>query len=80
MTDAKIDSAADAMPLRASEDIDAAETQEWREALQSVIEADGPERAQYLLETMIDEARRAGSRIPFDATTAYVNTIPPHME
>jgi pyruvate dehydrogenase E1 component len=39
-----------------------------------------PERAHYILERMVDETRRAGGHIPFQPTTAYVNTIPPHME
>ena len=61
-------------------DIDAAETQEWLEALEAVIEHEGVERAHYLLEQMIDKARRSGANLPFSPTTAYVNTIPPHME
>ena len=35
-------------------DIDPQETKEWIEALESVLAADGPERAHYLLEKMID--------------------------
>jgi pyruvate dehydrogenase E1 component len=61
-------------------DIDPIETQEWLEALDAVMRADGPERAHFLLERMIDAARRAGGHLPFKATTAYVNTIPPHRE
>jgi len=57
-------------------DIDSLETQEWLESLESVLEAEGPERAHYLLEKLIDRARRGGTHLPFDATTAYVNTIP----
>jgi pyruvate dehydrogenase E1 component len=61
-------------------DIDSLETQEWLESLESVLEAEGPERAHYLLEKLIDRARRGGTHLPFDATTAYVNTIPPGQE
>ncbi len=61
-------------------DIDAVETQEWLEALEAVIEAEGVERAHFLLEQMIDKARRSGANLPYSANTAYVNTIPPHME
>ena len=57
-------------------DIDPQETKEWIEALESVLAADGPERAHYLLEKMIDKARRRGAYLPFTATTAYLNTIP----
>ena len=62
------------------QDLDPAETREWVEALTAVIDADGPERAHYLLERMVDQTRRAGGHIPFQPTTAYVNTIPPQME
>ena len=45
-------------------DIDAIETQEWIEALEAVIENEGVERAHYLLEQMIDKARRSGANLP----------------
>ncbi len=61
-------------------DLDAVETQEWLEALEAVIESDGVERAHFLLEQMIDKARRSGANLPYSANTAYVNTIPTHME
>lgn len=56
------------------------EVQEWLEALEAVLEQEGPERAHFLLERLIDLARRSGARIPFSANTAYVNTIPPGLE
>ncbi len=59
---------------------DAQETQEWLDALLSVIENEGTERAHFLLEAMIDQARRSGSNLPYNATTAYVNTIPTHLQ
>ncbi|NQY34324.1 MAG: pyruvate dehydrogenase (acetyl-transferring), homodimeric type [Alteromonadaceae bacterium] len=61
-------------------DIDSMETQEWLESMESVLENEGPERAHFLLEKLIDRARRSGTHLPFDATTAYVNTIPPGQE
>ncbi len=61
-------------------DIDAVETQEWIDALEAVIENEGVERAHFLLEQMIDKARRSGANLPYSANTAYVNTIPIHME
>src|SRR5512145_25096 len=61
-------------------DPDALETQEWLDALEAVLEREGPERAHYLLERLIDKARRSGAYIPFSPNTAYINTIPPHME
>ena len=57
-------------------DIDPEETQEWIESLDSVLERDGPERAHFLLERLIDKTRRSGAYLPFSAKTAYVNTIP----
>src|SRR5688572_32471546 len=62
------------------QDLDPVETKEWIDALHAVIGADGPERAHYLLERMVDETRRAGGHIPFTPTTQYVNTIPAHAE
>ncbi len=61
-------------------DVDATETQEWLDALDAVIEKEGVERAHFLLERLIDSARRSGANLPYSANTAYVNTIPPHME
>ncbi len=57
-------------------DIDPQETQEWLEALEAVLEHEGAERAHFLIERMIDKARRSGVNLPFSANTAYVNTIP----
>ncbi len=61
-------------------DIDSDETHEWIDALEAVIENEGVERAHFLLEKMIDKARRSGANLPYSANTAYVNTIPPHLE
>ncbi|WP_158971048.1 pyruvate dehydrogenase (acetyl-transferring), homodimeric type [Paraglaciecola sp. L3A3] len=61
-------------------DIDSSETQEWLESLEAVLENEGPERAHFLLEKLIDQARRSGTHLPFDAKTAYVNTIPTSQE
>jgi pyruvate dehydrogenase E1 component len=58
------------------EDQDPRETQEWREALDSVVEFDGVERAAYLLEQLHDEAGRHAVPVPFTANTPYINTIP----
>jgi len=57
-------------------DIDPQETQEWIEALDAVLRHEGTERAHYLLEKLVDKARRGGAYIPFSANTAYLNTIP----
>ncbi len=62
------------------QDVDSQETQEWIEALEAVIEHEGIERAHFLLEQLIDHARRSGANLPYSANTAYVNTIPTHLE
>ena len=61
-------------------DVDPAETAEWLDALEAVIDREGPQRAHFLLERMIDKARRTGAHIPFSASTAYLNTIPANLE
>lgn len=61
-------------------DVDPIETQEWIEALEAVLENEGVDRAHYLLESMIEKARRNGAHLPYDATTAYLNTIPAGQE
>jgi len=62
------------------DDIDPVETQEWLDSLQAVLEEDGSERAQFLIEKLVDLARRSGSNIPFSANTAYLNTIPVELQ
>ena len=61
-------------------DPDVQETQEWLDALEAVVEQEGPERAHYLIEQLVDLARRSGINLPYKATTAYINTIPPGKE
>ena len=61
-------------------DTDNQETQEWLDSLRSVIDSEGPERAHFLIETMIDQARRSGTNLPYNATTSYLNTIPTHLQ
>ena len=61
-------------------DLDPEETREWLEALRSVLEREGPDRANFLLDQLVHEARRAGAYIPYNANTAYLNTIPPERE
>jgi pyruvate dehydrogenase E1 component len=70
----------DQLTAQAANDPDTLETQEWLDALEAVIENEGPERAHYLMERLVDLARRRGAHIPFSSNTAYVNTIPTHLE
>jgi pyruvate dehydrogenase E1 component len=57
-------------------DLDPQETREWLDALDGVLAAEGPDRAHFLIEQLIDRARRSGAYLPFSANTAYINTIP----
>jgi pyruvate dehydrogenase E1 component len=66
--------------IPAANDPDALETQEWLDALEAVVQREGPGRAHFLLEKLIDQARRSGTNLPYSPNTAYINTIPPHLE
>jgi len=61
-------------------DIDPQETQEWLDALETVLVNEGAERAHFLLEKLVEKARRSGAYLPYSANTAYINTIPPGKE
>ncbi|MDZ4656699.1 MAG: pyruvate dehydrogenase (acetyl-transferring), homodimeric type [Bythopirellula sp.] len=57
-------------------DVDPAETAEWLESLDYVLESKGPERVQQLISALEETANRWGVELPFTATTPYINTIP----
>ncbi len=61
--------------MSAVEDVDPAETAEWLEALDGVLGSDGAERAQALLETLLDHARHQGAPVTSGLVTPYVNTL-----
>jgi len=61
-------------------DRDPQETEEWIESIASIIEIKGDERARYLLQTLIREARDRNITIPLLTNSPYVNTIPPESE
>jgi pyruvate dehydrogenase E1 component len=61
-------------------DVDPQETREWLEALDAVVANDGVQRAQQLVESVIDRARRVGAPPPDQGPTPYVNTIPPSLQ
>ena len=62
------------------DDVDPTETKEWIESIDSVLGQYGPDRAHYLLNQMVDYARRSGAYLPFSPNTAYLNTIPVGMQ
>ncbi|MCP5127829.1 MAG: pyruvate dehydrogenase (acetyl-transferring), homodimeric type [Gammaproteobacteria bacterium] len=61
-------------------DLDPLETQEWLDALRAVQQYQGSERANFLVDTLVQEARRQGIYIPASLNTAYRNTIAPENE
>eukprot|EP00928_Gymnodinium_smaydae_P090594 TRINITY_DN7437_c0_g1_i1.p1 TRINITY_DN7437_c0_g1~~TRINITY_DN7437_c0_g1_i1.p1 ORF type:complete len:1095 (+),score=221.43 TRINITY_DN7437_c0_g1_i1:63-3287(+) len=59
---------------------DVAETEDWIESLDAVIQTHGKRRARFLLQEIVDEAVRKGVRMPALITTPMCNTIPTSME
>src|ERR671932_281940 len=66
--------------MSGQQDIDPAETQEWLESLEGVIEVEGQDRAAFLLDELLQRARRRGTPVPYSAATPYLNTIAPDQE
>ncbi|MCQ4274097.1 pyruvate dehydrogenase (acetyl-transferring), homodimeric type [Stutzerimonas degradans] len=58
------------------QDLDPVETQEWLDALESVLDREGEQRAHYLMTRMGELATRSGTQLPYAITTPYRNTIP----
>jgi pyruvate dehydrogenase E1 component len=56
-------------------DVDPQETREWLDALDAVIAQVGPERATFLLQKLVQHARRRRVQLPTVAHTPYINTI-----
>jgi pyruvate dehydrogenase E1 component len=61
-------------------DADPGETQEWLDSLDAVVDAQGKDRARYLLARLLDRAREGQVSFPATVSTPYVNTIPPEQE
>ena len=61
-------------------DADPTETDEWLDALDSVIEVDGRARAEYLMARLIDRANERNVAVAGPVSTPYINTIPPEAE
>lgn len=61
-------------------DNDPVETEEWVQAINSVIETAGVERAQYILQRMSSKVTETGAQIPYSINTPYRNTIPVSKE
>ncbi|MFO2970161.1 pyruvate dehydrogenase (acetyl-transferring), homodimeric type [Legionella pneumophila serogroup 10] len=61
-------------------DLDPIETREWLDALQAVLFNDGPERAAFLLQQLLNKANAEGVKLTSSINTPYRNTIKPHEE
>jgi pyruvate dehydrogenase E1 component len=61
-------------------DLDPAETQEWLDALDQIVEIDGDTRARYLMARLLEHAREHNIGVPGSVSTPYINTIPPEAE
>ncbi|HTD44542.1 MAG TPA: hypothetical protein VK687_10190, partial [Bryobacteraceae bacterium] len=63
--------------VEAPDDLNPQETSEWFEALDEIVDQIGPDRANYLLERLMEHASNLGVRPPLRWNTPYINTIPP---
>jgi pyruvate dehydrogenase E1 component len=61
-------------------DTDPGETREWLESLDTVISAEGPARARFLMAKLIERARAQNVGVPASVSTPYINTIPADQE
>jgi pyruvate dehydrogenase E1 component len=61
-------------------DIDPAETAEWLESLDAVLDNAGRGRARYLMLRLLERAREKSVGVPALRSTDYINTIPPERE
>jgi pyruvate dehydrogenase E1 component len=61
-------------------DTDAAETQEWLDSLEGVLQTKGPDRARFILTQLKNKANRQGVAVPFTANTPYINTLAPDKQ
>lgn len=66
------------MSERFPNDVDPIETRDWLQAIESVIREEGVERAQYLIDQLLAEARKGGVNVaahPALATTAARQSV-----
>lgn len=69
------------MSERLQNDVDPIETRDWLQAIESVIREEGVERAQYLIDQLLSEARKGGVNVAAgSAARQYINTIPVEEE
>src|SRR6266516_155534 len=56
-------------------ELDATETREWLDSLDYVLQSGGPAKVARLLRELTIHARQSGVKLPFTASTPYINTI-----
>lgn len=56
-------------------DSDVEETGEWIESLDELVRCEGHGRGQFILNKLTERAQELGIRLPFNASTPYINTI-----
>ena len=61
-------------------DIDPAETQEWLDSFDQVLETEGENRARFLMFKLLKRARQLHVGLPPLTQTRYINTISPEQE
>ncbi len=61
-------------------DVDPAETAEWLDSLDAVVESAGRGRARFLMLKLLERAREKQVGVPALRSTDYINTIPPERE
>ncbi|MHC6178198.1 pyruvate dehydrogenase (acetyl-transferring), homodimeric type [Glutamicibacter sp. X7] len=61
-------------------DRDPEETQEWIDSFDQLVEAQGTERAQFIIRSLLQRAGAKSVGVPMVTTTDYVNTIPVDQE
>jgi pyruvate dehydrogenase E1 component len=64
----------------ANGDSDVAETNEWLDSLEAVLQHNGQDRARFILSELEQKAIHNGVRLPFTANTPYINTIPANQQ
>ena len=61
-------------------DIDEAETQDWLDSLDQVVDQEGENRARFLMFKLLKRARQRHVGLPSLTSTRYINTISPEQE
>jgi pyruvate dehydrogenase E1 component len=59
---------------------DPEELREWLDALEGVIDAEGPDRAAEIVGALLERAEARGVELRHPLTTPYINTIPPEKQ